>query len=263
MVLSLAFGLLIGASLGGLGGGGSILTVPVLVYALGQSTAAATGTSLVVVGVSSLAGLAAHARAGHVLWGPGLTFGLLGAVGTVAGTRWSKSVDEHALLTGFAALMFTAAAVMLVRQRRRAADHAEEVEGDACSRWTRCWVLRAARVLAGASAVGLLTGFFGVGGGFIAVPALTLALGLSMPSAVGTSLLVVGVNAAVGLAARVGTTFDLHVVLPFAAAAIAGTFAGTVVSSRLPAARLTQGFAVMLIGVAAYVASQNLPQILS
>lgn len=263
VALAIVFGVAIGLSLGALGGGGSILTVPVLVYVLGESTHAATGASLVVVGISALAGLATHARAGHIAWGPGIAFGLLGGAGSLIGTHLSKSVDQHVLLTGFAVLMLVAATVMLLRQRRsRAHDDQHEVPDDGCRTWSRCWALRALKVLVAASIVGLLTGFFGVGGGFIAVPALTIALGFAMPRAVGTSLVVIAINSAVALGARAGTSFDPTVVVPFTAAAIAGTFGGTLVSNRVPADRLAQAFAVLLIAVSGYVATQNLPHLL-
>lgn len=265
IALAIAFGLVIGLSLGALGGGGSILTVPVLVYVLGESPHTATGASLIVVGIAAAFGLVSHARAGHVAWAQGVVFGLLGGIGSVGGTRLSKSVDQHVLLAAFAGLMLLAATVMLLRQRRHKPDAAEQhtTTGDSCSQWSRCWLLKALRVLAAASVVGLLTGFFGVGGGFIAVPALTIALGFGMPEAVGTSLLVIAINAAIALGARAGTSLDYGVVVPFAAAAIAGTLAGSAVTRRLPAARLSQAFAVLLLGVAGYVASQSVPHLFS
>ncbi len=263
IALAIAFGVAIGLSLGALGGGGSILTVPVLVYVFGESTHAATSASLIVVGISALAGLVSHSRAGHVAWLPGITFGLLGGVGSVVGTRLSKSVDQHVLLAGFAALMLAAATIMLVRQRRRGPSGNNGDADDGCSWWSRCWALRALKVLAAASMVGLLTGFFGVGGGFIAVPALTLALGFPMPRAVGTSLVVIAINSAIALAARAGTSFDAAVIVPFTAAAIAGSFGGTLISNRVPAGRLTQAFAVLLIAVATYVATQSIPALLT
>lgn len=265
IVLALAFGLAIGLSLGALGGGGSILTVPVLVYVLGESPHAATGASLIVVGIAAAFGLVSHARAGHVAWAQGVVFGLLGGIGSVAGTRLSKSVDQHVLLAAFAGLMLLAAAVMLIRQRRHKREAAEQstTGSESCFRWSRCCLLKALRVLGAASVVGLLTGFFGVGGGFIAVPALTIALGFGMPEAVGTSLLVIAINAAIALGARTGTSLDYGVVVPFAAAAIAGTLAGSAVTNRLPAARLSQAFAVLLLGVAGYVASQSVPHLIS
>ncbi len=182
-VLAVLFGLAIGMSLGALSGGGSILTVPVLVYALGESPHAATGTSLLVVGIAAVAGLVSHARSGHVAWAQGIAFGLLGGAGSVAGTGLSKAVDQHVLLTAFAALMLLAATLMLVRQQFSKATGAGLTNSTAkadCPRWSRCWQLKALRILAAATVVGLLTGFFGVGGGFIAVPALTLALGFDM-----------------------------------------------------------------------------------
>jgi uncharacterized protein len=120
IVIALLAGVLVGLSLGALGGGGSILTVPALVYLLHLEPHAATTGSLVVVGLSALAGTVPHARAGRVRWTQGLAFGVLGTLGSIAGSRLSTVVDPHLLLAGFAALLVVAAAAMIVRTRRAA-----------------------------------------------------------------------------------------------------------------------------------------------
>lgn len=289
IALALPIGLLIGLSLGALGGGGSILTVPALVYLLDQSPHAATTGSLLVVGITALAGTAAHRRAGRVRVGPGLVFGLLGVAGSYAGTRLSASVDPHILLTAFAGLMVVAAAAMA---RRSAApdstglnvvgdpdvDYMSGIEGAGGTVRTGAVAvvdrpqsplrhLDAAgvvRLLTAATVVGLLTGFFGVGGGFVIVPALVLALGFPMPVAVGTSLLVIAINSGTALAARLGSHvhLDWSLLLGFTAAAIAGSLAGNRVASRVHPARLTRAFIVLLILVAGYTAARSIPHLL-
>jgi uncharacterized membrane protein YfcA len=278
--IAIPVGLLIGLALGALGGGGSILTVPALVYLLDQSPHAATTGSLLIVGVTALVGMAVHWRAGRVRVGQGLVFGVLGVAGSYLGTRLSASVDPNVLLTAFAVLMLLAASAMLQRSRKRN-DPADlprnnspaETPRRPASATTTCPVpsptarfttCRAMKVIAAASVVGLLTGFFGVGGGFVIVPALVLALGFDMPVAVGTSLLVIAINSAAALAARLGshTQLDWPLLGLFTLAAIAGSFAGNRVASRVDAAKLTVAFTVLLVGVAAYTAARSLPQLL-
>ena len=121
MLLALPIGILIGLSLGALGGGGSILTVPALVYLLGESAHSATTASLIIVGITSIAGVAVHLRAGRVRLRSGIVFGVLGAGGAFAGSRLSASIDPNALLVAFSVLMAGAAATMLYRQRTSAA----------------------------------------------------------------------------------------------------------------------------------------------
>ena len=306
LALAVPVGLLIGLALGSLGGGGSILTVPALVYLLGQSPQAATTGSLLIVGTTALAGAAAHWRAGRVRVGPGLVFGALGLAGSYVGTRLSAGVDPHVLLTAFAVLMLVAAAAMLRRKRSgngavrdpstgmamlrgwrsrngaardlssgRAIPAAAARPGRptavvtgtavrACPlpaptpRLTGCRVIK---VVAAATAVGLLTGFFGVGGGFVIVPALVLALGFEMQVAVGTSLLVIAVNSAAALGARLGghPHLDWPLLSLFALTAIAGSVAGNRVASTVDAAKLTAAFVLLLVAVSVYTAARSLP----
>ena len=127
MLLALPIGILIGLSLGALGGGGSILTVPALVYLLGESPHSATTASLIIVGVTSIVGMAIHLRAGRVRVRSGIVFGILGAGGAFAGSRLSASIDPNALLVAFSVLMAGAAATMLYRQRTRSVQVPESV----------------------------------------------------------------------------------------------------------------------------------------
>ncbi len=257
-------GFLIGVSLGALGGGGSILAVPILVYAAGESPQAATTTSLIVVGAASLFGMFAHLRAGRVRVLPGVMFGLAGVGGSVVGTRLNHSVDPNVLLLAFAGLMVIAAWRMWVNQTKPGAGDedfelypvTEPEPGGTVQVVTRTKVTAAvvAKVLVAGTIVGFITGFFGVGGGFVVVPALVLALDFEMPEAVGTSLLVIAINSAVALAGRIGTTtVDWGVAAPFTIAALLGVSVGKNIADRLPTVTLVRWFVGLLLVLAAYV----------
>ncbi len=265
VVVALLAGAVIGVLLGALGGGGSILTVPVLVYGLGQGTGAATAASLVIVGITSVVAAAGHHRRGRVRWAPGLVFGLLGSVSALLGTLAARHVAPAALLLGFAALMLLAAAGMVRRDRRTPArdnaaaeaghDPAEVGRATRVATRTPSATGRRVLVVSAALGVGLLTGFFGVGGGFVIVPALVLALQLPMPVAVATSLVVIALNSGAGLLARWGhLDISWHVVLPFTVAAVLTSLLGGQIAQHVPARLLTRGFIVLLMLVAAYVA---------
>ena len=252
---TLGLGLLIGLSLGALGGGGSILTVPALVYAIGQDARAATTSSLFIVGTTSAIAALGHARNGRVRWGVGVVFGCTGIAAGFAGTAVNRLVDPDILLLTFAAVIVVAAVGMLANS------HGEEPapqEGDAPGHARRWTPGRIGRVVGAGLVVGFMTGFFGVGGGFVIVPALTLALGISMPQAIATSLVVISINSAGALLARAGTAhFDWAVIIPFTLAAVAGSLAGKAVAVRVSGATLTRAFAVLLIAVALYTATAS------
>lgn len=274
---AIGLGLLIGLTLGTLGGGGSVLTVPALVYVIGQDARAATTSSLFIVGVSSLIAAVGHARSGRVRWGVGAAFGAVGLAAGVAGTAANQLVDPDVLLLVFAGVILLAAAAMLAGGPPSAGDgpaRADEDdagspcaapgEADAPARRGGRWdARRIVQVVGAGLLVGFMTGFFGVGGGFVIVPALTLALGMSMPLAVGTSLVVISINSAGALLARAGTAeFDWAVIVPFTLAAIAGSLGGKSVADRVTGATLTRAFAVLLIGVAGYTATSSLTALL-
>lgn len=263
--LASPLGFLIGLSLGALGGGGSILAVPALVYAAGQGAKQATSTSLLLVGLASFVGMFGHLRAGRVNVGVGIVFGLVGIGGSLVGSELNKRMDPDVLLLGFAGLVLIAAWRMVVgcpscsrageERELEAAELAGGGGGTATLTRTRqrIDVRRVAMVALAGTGVGFLTGLFGVGGGFVIVPALTLALGLSMPVAIGTSLLVISINSVVALMTRLATTsIDWGVALPFVVAAIAGVLTGSRVADRLDPQRSVRAFAVLLVGVALY-----------
>lgn len=247
------FGALIGLSLGALGGGGSLLAVPTLVYVLGEPARAATTESLVIVGVAALAAAVSHARAGHVRWLAGAGFGVIGGFASYAGTALNRLVDPRVQLLTFAALIVVAALALL---RRGEGSASEPVTASASL--TSRGPSGVTRVLVAAVAVGVLTGFFGVGGGFVILPALVLTLGFSLPAAVGTSLLVIAVNSGSALLARAGhESFHWAVILPFTGAAILGSLAGRRVTANVSPATLARSFAGLLLAVAAFVATQS------
>ena len=277
-------GLGIGLALGALGGGGSILAVPVLVYLLGQSAAQATTGSLVVVGITSAAAAYAAWRAGKVLPARGAVFGLVATGGATAGALASSRVPDPVLLASFAALVGVIATIMTVRQIRQARRvRAARTDSDApppgnsgrpspssprfddpivtFSPTFRCQCPRALIVLLTATIVGLLTGFLGVGGGFLIVPALVLTLALPMHYAAGTSLVVITITSATALAVRAGTgpAPDWILVALLTVASVAGGWFGTHLAGRISAARLQTAFTTLLVAVGAYTAWRAIP----
>ncbi|PKH44406.1 hypothetical protein SAMN05192575_102485 [Nocardioides alpinus] len=270
LALAVVAGALIGLSLGALGGGGSILAVPVLVYTLGQSPAQATTGSLVVVAVTSLVGAIAAHRAGNVLLARGAVFGLVATGGAVVGARASAAVAEPVLLGAFAVLMLVVGTLLAVRQWR--GRHADAGEGTTrrpglddpiitFSPTFACQCPRALKVLVTATAVGLLTGFLGVGGGFLVVPALLMALSLPLEYAAGTSLVVITITSSVALLARSGSGIapDWWPVVALTAAAAVAAVAGARVADRADTRRLSTAFTGLVLAVAAYTAAQALP----
>jgi len=269
LALVLPTGLLIGFSLGALGGGGSMLAVPALVYLFGQDPRAATTGSLLIVGVTSAIGALAHWRAGRVRLGSGLAFGALGIAGSLAGTRLSAGVPANVLLASFSVLILVVAALMTRRRREQART------GCALTRGIETPIVslrpsltvdasRGTTLVLTATGVGLLTGFFGVGGGFAAVPAIVLVLGLPMPVAVGTSLLVISINSFTALAFRADAqlTLDWWVIGGFTISAVVGSLAGSRLVSRVSPARLSIAFTGLLVAVALYTAARSFPALL-
>ncbi|PVC86682.1 MULTISPECIES: sulfite exporter TauE/SafE family protein [unclassified Streptomyces] len=243
LVLALVAGTVIGMALGALGGGGSVLAVPALIYLLGFSATSATTASLIIVTATSATALYAHARDGHVDWKAGTLFAAAGVVPAFLAGAAAGHVPETALTAAFAVIAALAALRML---RPSAAGAAEEV--------------RPAKAAGAGAGLGAVTGFLGVGGGFLAVPALVGVLGLQMNRAVGTSLLIITVNSAAALGARSGTGGDLRweVIAPFAGAAILGAWDGKRLAAKVAAATLQRVFAFTLLAVAAFMAIDSI-----
>jgi uncharacterized membrane protein YfcA len=269
VILALVLGLLIGLALGTLGGGGSILAVPVLAHVVGQSAGAATATSLVAVGAAAAVASLGHARRGNVRWDAAGAFVITGIAGSWAGATLNERVDGDLLLLTFSGLVLVAAYRMLTACPSCTRIGEEEALTQSVSTTTapdeiaaggvltrerlRRGTLRArplARIVVAGTAVGFLTGLFGVGGGFVIVPALTLALGLSLPVAIGTSLVVIVGNAAVALGFRGLDAVDWGIAVPFAGMMLVGSLAGSQLADRLPPRRSLHAFAALLVAVA-------------
>ncbi|MFE2560780.1 sulfite exporter TauE/SafE family protein [Streptomyces sp. NPDC059352] len=246
--LVVAASLLVGVSLGILGGGGSILTVPILVYLAGQDTKEAIATSLFVVGVTSLAALVPHARARRVRWRTGLLFGAFSMAGAYGGGRLAEYVPGTVLLVAFA-LMMLATAVAMLRRPRRGRERTRPAHGE----------LPLQHIAVEGLVVGAVTGLVGSGGGFLVVPALAILGGLPMGIAVGTSLLVIAMKSFAGLAGHLsGVGIDWRLALTVTAAAVVGSLAGGRLAGRIPqdALRKTFGWFVVVMGV--FVLAQQL-----
>ena len=230
----------VGVLLGLLGGGGSILLVPILMHVVGMDAKLAVAVSLPVVSLTSLGGALAHWRAGHVDTGAALRVGLLAMAAAYLGARVGVVLPPAVQLVLLAVVMGVAGASMLRTRHLRVAG-GDEAPG------TR----RVLRVVAPLG-VGLLTGLTGVGGGFLFVPALVLLERVPFATAVGTSLLVIAANAAAGLAGYVGhLTLPWTFVLAFAATAALGAVAGAGLAPRVSPERLRQAFGALLLAVAA------------
>lgn len=237
LIVALALAALIGVSLGLLGSGGSIITLPVLVYVAKVPVQPAVGMSLVIVGVTSTLGWLLNLRQGNFDLRAAIFLSLSGMVGAFAGAKFTHLVSPAALMLLFGALMLVVGARMLGNGELKAVFH-------------EC---RPVRCLAVGVAVGGLTGFLGVGGGFLILPALVLFAGLEMKPAIGTSLAIIAINCVGGLAGQLRYgNFDWRLTLGFSLTACAGMFAGVMLATRLSAAILRRGFGwcVVVLGVA-------------
>ena len=250
LLLAIPFGLAVGIAVGMLGGGGSVLAVPVLVYVLGQSVPAATTTSLLVVAAGAVAGSVGHIRAGRVCWRHAGSFTAAALPGLAAGTLAAEAVGGALLLAAFALLMLAAAHAIW----RRADTQQPEPDGS----WESggaCPPLRLPRDLAAGAAVGFVTGLFGVGGGFLIVPTLAIALAFTMRTAVGTSLVITVATSLLGLAAHLlaGRHVDAAITAAMALACAAGALAGAAYASRISQRALGRAFAGLVVAIAAWL----------
>jgi len=259
-LLASPLGLLIGISLGALGGGGSILAVPALVYAAGQTPKHATTTSLVLVAITALIGIVPHWRARRVRLVSGVIFGLAGIGGSLLGSHWNRAADPNVLLILFSGLMLVAAYGMW---RRASAPKEVTVSvgvtaAPVAPASVRVDPMTILKVVVAGTIVGLLTGFFGVGGGFVIVPALVLALGFSMPEAIGTSLLVITINSIVALTTRLQAgSIEWGTVIPFTVASLIGVVVGSRLASTRDSRSLQRWFVGLLVVVAVYTAVRS------
>lgn len=243
-LLGLVLALLIGLSLGLLGGGGSILTVPVFTYVLGYPPKTAIAMTLPVVAVASIVGALGHWRAGRVRLRVALQFGGVAVLTSFAAARLSSHVSAQSQLA-ILGIVIVAAATSMLRP--------PPLEGAAPLRSRPVWVI----VLTGAG-VGILTGLTGVGGGFVIVPALVLLARLPMKEAVGTSLAVIVLNTAAGFVGYVGMVeVDWAMLVPFTLLAVLGIALGTRLIASVPTAALRRAFAVLLVAVGVLILWQS------
>jgi uncharacterized membrane protein YfcA len=254
LFVALALAVLIGLSLGLLGGGGSILTVPILRYVLGMEVHAAIGLSLLIVGLTSLAALVPHALARRVRLRTGIVFGLAGMAGAYGAGRVAHYIPAPVLLSLFALMMFATAIAMLRGKRCVAGEGASQ--GSPAD-------LPIAKVLLEGVVVGAVTGLVGAGGGFLVVPALVLLGNLPMELAVGTSLVVIAMKSLAGFAGYAGSIeLDLEVGLSMSAAAVVGSIAGGLLVTRVKPALLRTGFGWFVIAMGVFILAQELPPLL-
>ena len=252
MTAVLGLGLAIGLLLGLLGGGGSILAVPALVYGAGVPLAAAVPTSLLVVGISSATALLPRLRGGQIAWRIAGVFGAAGAAAAFAGAAVNRLLNPRLVLIGFAVLMVGAGLRMLRQQLAVGGDCALPGGG---VNWRGCLP----KAIGSGIVVGFLTGLFGVGGGFLIIPALVLLLGLPMTTAVGTSLAIIVLNSIAGFTAHAGDAqLDFRIVGAFAGAAVVGSLVAGRFATRLPAERMRRWFAYLVFAVATFVIAQAL-----
>lgn len=253
-ILSSLSGALVGAILGLVGGGGSVLAVPLLVYGVGVSSAhVAIGTSALAVAASAFANLLGHWRAGTVKWRCGLTFAAAGVIGAFAGSTVAKTIDGARLLALFGALMVVVGIAMFMRRK---------AEGDPDVQLTRASARQLLPwLIASGLGVGLLSGFFGIGGGFLIVPALMLATGMSLPFAIGTSLIAVtAFGAATATSYAISGLVDWRIAALFIAGGIVGGIGGGALGRLLATRKGALGtvLAAVIVVVGLYVVTRSL-----
>jgi uncharacterized protein len=250
-LLASPLGFVVGLTMGALGAGGSLIAIPALVYLVGQEPRAAQATALVIVLGGSLSGLIAYLRRDQARWRAGTVFGIAAGVSALAGSQLNRQLDPDLLLLLFAPVMLAGAAAMISSRAREPGRF-------------RPWRLGVSRhqvvgvaVLGGL--VGWLIGLFGIGGGFVVVPVLVLALRFSPLEAVATSLLIITIAALFALGDRlVSGDVEWSVAIPFGVAALAGGVAGQRVAERVDGPRLRQAFAGLIAAAAVYTAARSL-----
>ncbi len=246
IVLTIGLAVFVGVALGLLGGGGSILTVPLLAYVAGMDAKQAIATSLLVVGVTSAIGAISHARAGRVQWRTGLIFGAAGMAGAYGGGLLSRFIPGSVLLIGFAVMMI-ATAIAMLRGRKNI-----EVTGEAHR-------MPAPKIVAEGLAVGLVTGLVGAGGGFLVVPALALLGGLPMPVAVGTSLIVIAMKSFAGLGGYLSSVqIDWAVAGAVTAAAVVGALLGARLTAKVDPDALRKSFGWFVLTMSSVILAQEI-----
>ncbi|MFZ0833135.1 MAG: sulfite exporter TauE/SafE family protein [Mycobacterium sp.] len=243
--LTVVLAVLVGISLGLLGGGGSILMVPLLAYVAGMEPRHAIAMSLLVVGVTSAVGSITHARAGRVQWRIATYFGVAAMAGAYGGGRLAAFIPGTALMVGFAVIMIAAAIAML--RGRKGAGATETGHG-----------LPVFKIVVLGLGVGAVSGLVGAGGGFLLVPALAILGGLAMPAAVGTSLVVIAMQSFAGLAGHLTTEhIDLRLAAMVTGAAVVGAVVGGRLVGRIDPNALRRLFGWFVLMMAAVILAEE------
>jgi uncharacterized membrane protein YfcA len=246
IALTVVLAVFVGVALGLLGGGGSILTVPLLAYVAGMDAKQAIATSLLVVGVTSAVGAVSHARAGRVQWRTGLIFGAAGMTGAYVGGVLARFIPGTILLIGFAVMMI-ATAIAMLRGRKNRVESAEVQR------------IPLVKVVGEGLVVGLVTGLVGAGGGFLVVPALALLGGLPMPVAVGTSLIVIAMKSFAGLGGYLSSVqIDWTVALMVAGAAVVGALLGARLTAMVNPDALRKAFGWFVLAMSSVILAQEI-----
>ncbi len=242
-IVAMLLAILVGLSLGALGSGGSIITIPVLVYVAGVPAENAVGMSLVIVGVTSLVGAILHLRRGNVALKPALVFAVTGMAGSYLGSSGTHLLSRRSLMLLFAGIML----IVGIRMWRTTVGKLKKGSFSL----PRCLLV--------GFAVGLLTGFLGIGGGFLIVPALVFFAGLDSKLAAGTSLAVITLNSSTGLAGQLRfSAIDWPLLAGFLLFALGGMVTGAMLASSLAETRLRQLFAATVLVLAVAVGAGNL-----
>lgn len=253
MILAWTGALIVGLSLGLLGSGGSILTVPILIYLVGESEKEAIAESLGIVGAISLAGMIPFAFKKQIHWQSTIVFGLPGMAGTYLGAYMSSWVSGTFQLILFAVVMVIAAILMLNGKKTESIDSAPVK-----SKSQPWWMIASEGLI-----VGVITGLVGVGGGFLIVPALVLFAGLPIHIAVGTSLTIIAMKSITGfvkyveLFASTELFIDWNLVLIFSLIGAAGSFLGKAIGNKISGKNLKQFFAIFLLVMGVYIIYMN------
>lgn len=262
--LAVLVGLLVGVVVGALGAGGGILSVPALVYLLHQDPHSAAAGSLVIVAITALVSMPNRARLKQIDWQRGVVFGAISTAGSLAGAKLSALASAYLLLSLFALMLFIMGTLMLAKglkqvrtekfqqfsQIKFSSAPLYSPSSSSQIRKQQSWLA----VICAALGTGLLTGFFGVGGGFMVVPILTLVLGFAMRMASGTSLLIIVIASLAALVGRIGQPLNMDwlVVSLFAGGSMAGGLIGGPLSQKIPPAYLTLIFGLLLLAVGGF-----------
>lgn len=252
MVLAWIGALFIGITLGLLGSGGSILTVPVLTYLVGQETKVAIAGSLMIVGIISLFSVIPYARQKLVKWRTVVLFGIPGMVGAVVGAWAAHFVSDAMQMLIFSVLLLMASYLMFKPMKLKDADHEHAERG-------------MSKIMLDGFIVGAVTGLVGVGGGFLIIPALVILGGLSMRLAVGTSLVIITIKSFAGFIGYLDVldamqlSVDWNIIFIFSLIGVVGGWLGHKISSKVNQAQLKKGFAVFLVLMGAFILYENVP----